>query len=79
MGKRRQFTPEFKAQVVLDILTGVQSQARRAASTPSAPTCWPLEGRPSWSERIPGLRQRRCAASTEDRPGSPSWSRSWAA
>ena len=27
MKKRRQFTPEFKARVVLDILTGVQSQA----------------------------------------------------
>jgi transposase len=27
MAKRRQFTPEFKVRVVLDILTGVQSQA----------------------------------------------------
>ena len=27
MRKRRQFTPDFKARVVLDILTGVQSQA----------------------------------------------------
>ncbi len=27
MAKRRQFTPEFKSRVVLDILTGVQSQA----------------------------------------------------
>jgi transposase-like protein len=27
MRKRRQFTPEFKAQVVLDLLAGVQSQA----------------------------------------------------
>jgi transposase-like protein len=27
MRKRRQFTPEFKARVVLDVLTGVQSQA----------------------------------------------------
>ena len=27
MAKRRQFTPVFKARVVLDILTGVQSQA----------------------------------------------------
>jgi transposase len=27
MRTRRQFTPEFKARVVLDILTGVQSQA----------------------------------------------------
>lgn len=27
MRKRRQFTPEFKTQVVLDILTGVQSQS----------------------------------------------------
>ena len=27
MAKRRQFSREFKAQVVLDVLTGVQSQA----------------------------------------------------
>jgi transposase-like protein len=27
MRKRRQFTPEFKAKVVLDVLTGVQSHA----------------------------------------------------
>ena len=27
MKKRRQFTSEFKARIVLDILTGVQSQA----------------------------------------------------
>ena len=27
MAKRRQFSPEFKARLVLDILTGVQSQA----------------------------------------------------
>ena len=27
MRKRRQFTPDFKAKVVLDVLTGVQSQA----------------------------------------------------
>ncbi len=27
MKKRRQFTPEFKAQLVQDVLTGVQSQA----------------------------------------------------
>lgn len=27
MKKRRQFTPEFKAKVVLEVLTGVQSQA----------------------------------------------------
>src|SRR3954447_23588226 len=27
MRKRRQFSPEFKARVVLDILTGVQPQA----------------------------------------------------
>ena len=27
MAKRRQFTPEFKVRVVLDILIGIQSQA----------------------------------------------------
>jgi transposase len=29
MRTRRQFTPDFKAKVVLDVLTGVQSQACR--------------------------------------------------
>jgi transposase-like protein len=28
MKKRRRFTPEFKAQVVLEVLTGVQSPAK---------------------------------------------------
>ena len=43
MRKRRQFSPEFKARVVLDILTGVQSQAeacRKHALSPNLLGRW---------------------------------------
>jgi transposase len=43
MKKRRRFTPEFKAQVVLEVLTGVQSPAevcRRQALSPNLLATW---------------------------------------
>jgi transposase len=43
MRKRRRFTPEFKAQVVLDILTGRQSPAeacRKPALSPNLLSLW---------------------------------------
>ncbi len=43
MKKRRRFTPEFKAQVVLEVLTGAQSPAevcRRHALSPNLLTTW---------------------------------------
>ncbi len=43
MKRRRRFTPEFKAQVVLEVLTGVQSPAeacRRHALRPHLLTTW---------------------------------------
>ena len=43
MKKRRRFTPEFKAQVVLEVLSGVQSPAevcRRHALSPNLLTTW---------------------------------------
>lgn len=43
MRKRRRFTPEFKAQVVLDILTGRQSPAescRKHALSPNLLSTW---------------------------------------
>ena len=43
MRKRRQFTPEFKAKVVLDVLTGVQSQAetcRKHSLGPNLVALW---------------------------------------
>ena len=43
MRKRRRFTPEFKAQVVLDILTGRQSPAeacRKHALSPNPLSLW---------------------------------------
>jgi len=38
MKKRRQFTPEFKAQLVLDVLAGVQSQAEACRKNGLSPT-----------------------------------------
>jgi transposase len=43
MKKRRRFTPEFKAQVVLEVLTGRQSPAeacRTPALSPNLLTTW---------------------------------------
>jgi transposase len=43
MRKRRQFTPEFKARLVLDLLTGVQSQAeacRKHSLAPNLVALW---------------------------------------
>ena len=43
MQKRRQFTPEFKARIVLDVLTGVQSQAeacRKHGLSPNLLALW---------------------------------------
>ena len=43
MKQRRQFTPEFKAKVVLDILTGVQTPAevcRKHSLSPNLPALW---------------------------------------
>lgn len=38
MKKRRQFTPEFKAQTVLSVLTGAQSQAEACRKHGLSPT-----------------------------------------
>jgi transposase len=43
MKKRRRFTPEFKAQIVLEVLTGGQSPAeacRKHALSPNLLTTW---------------------------------------
>jgi|SRR5947209_3760026 len=43
MTKRRRFTPEFKAQVVLEVLTGTQSPAeacRKHVLSPNLLTTW---------------------------------------
>ena len=50
MGKRRKFTPEFKTQLVLDILTGVQSQAEACRKHTSG-TNLVASGRPTFLER----------------------------
>ena len=73
MRKRRRFTPEFKAKVVLEVLAGTQSPAeacRKHALSPES--AGPLEVHRSWSEPT------RCSSPTSSamrtRPGSPSWS-----
>jgi transposase-like protein len=38
MKKRRQFTPEFQAQLVLDVLAGIQSQAEACRKHGLSPT-----------------------------------------
>ena len=43
MGKRRRFTPEFKAKIVLEVLTGAQSPAeacRKHALSPNLLGLW---------------------------------------
>src|SRR4051812_20771523 len=53
MRKRRRFTPEFKAQIVLEVLTGAQSPAeacRKHALSPNLLATWKatvLQGLPS--------------------------------
>jgi transposase-like protein len=58
MKHRRQFTPEFKAQVIMDILTGVQSPAevcRKHSLSPNLPSLW----KAAFLERAP-LVERGC-------------------
>jgi transposase-like protein len=54
MKKRRQFTPEFKAQLVLDVLTGAQSQAeacRKHGLSPTLLATW----KTAFLERAPSI------------------------
>src|SRR5512144_1047483 len=54
MRKRRRFTPEFKAQVVLEVLSGVRSPAevcRRHALSPTLLSTW----KTTFLERAPTL------------------------
>jgi len=56
MKKRRRFTPEFKAQVVLEVLTGAQSPAevcRKHALSPNLLTTW----KATVLQRLPTLFQ----------------------
>jgi transposase len=56
MRKRRRFTPEFKAQIVLEVLTGVHSPAevcRKHALSPNLVTLW----KATFLERAPTLFQ----------------------
>ena len=70
-----QFTPEFKARVVLDILTGVQSEAeicRKHSLGPNLVGLW----KTSFLERAHLAFHSEPPAPRSWR-GSPSWSRSW--
>ena len=46
MKKRRRFTPEFKAKVVLDVLTGAQSPAEACRKHTLSPQ--PRRAEPRW-------------------------------
>ena len=55
MRKRRQFTPEFKAMVVLDVLTGVLSQAEECRKHGLGPNTPGTVGKTALSSRRPHL------------------------
>ena len=64
MRNYRRFTPEFKARLVLDVLTGVQSQAeacRRHALSPTLLGAW----KAAFLERAPTVFQSDEARSAE--------------
>lgn len=64
MRKRRQFTPEFKARLVLDILTGVQSQAeacRKHGLGPNLVALW----KTAFLEKAPLIFDSDSVRSTE--------------
>jgi len=50
MSKRRKFTPEFKAQIVLEVLSGPKVRPRPVASTASGTCCFISGARSSWGE-----------------------------
>jgi transposase len=60
--KRRRFTPEFKAQVVLDVLTGEQSPAEACRSHGLSPTLLSL-----WKAIF--LQRAHAAFQADDRRG----------
>lgn len=75
MQPRCRFTSEFKVRLVLDVLTGVQSQAeacRKHSLSPNLLANWKST---SWSERISSSRPR-CLRPLSS-PGSPSWNVYW--
>jgi transposase-like protein len=75
MRTRRQFTPEFKARVVLDVLTGVQSQAetcRKHGLGPNLLALWKaafLERAHLAGIPMPLLRANRIVYYTSGFPG----------
>ena len=77
MAKRRQFSREFKAQVVLDVLTGVQSQAevcRKHTLGANLLGLW----KSTFLERAHLVFDNE-AVPRPSRRGSPNWSRCWVA
>ena len=72
MKKRRRFTPEFKAKVVLDVLTGAQSPAEACRKHTLSPNLLGL-----WKGTFLE-RRTRCSSptssATRTRPASLNWS-----
>ena len=76
MRKRRRSTPEFKAELVLEILSGARSPAeacRKHALSPNRFGLW----KATFLERAHTLFQPD-EQRDETRPASPSWSNCWA-
>ena len=66
MGKRRTFTPEFKLEVVLELLSGMKSNAEVCREYRLAPTVvagW----KQRFAERAPGIFTTQQSASAEQR------------
>ena len=64
MGKRREFTPKFKLEVVLEVLSGAKSNAQVCRDHGLAPTvvsAW----KERFVERAPGIFATRQSASAE--------------
>ena len=76
MRKRRRFTPEFKARVVLDVLTGRISPAEACRTHGLGPALLASWKATSWSGPPPPSRAMGGGPTT--RPASPNWS-GWSA
>lgn len=74
---RRTFTPQFKAEVVLALLTGQQSAAELCRTHQLSPTLLSL-WKETYLDRLPVVFQADEQRSPNWR-GSPSWSNSLAA
>ena len=77
MVRRRRFSAEFKARVVLELISGAKSQARLCKVLELNPTTWFRAGKPSfWSE--PPSCSGPTSTTTHSKPEWPSLNGWWA-